>query len=201
MIKPFLVVLGKELRDATRDRRTLLRLLIPAVLMGPLMLMVISNLISSLEAQAEQREVMVVGIENEPTLRNFIERQTYTIKAAPADYEEQLRTNRLHEPVLVIGKDFEKELAAADKPAVEIVSDSANQRASIGSRTVTPSVKVVDSNGVSSTTVLGPAITIKTVSATNTAPIITLTSDAKPSAGPNATWQNVDVVFKRVFGD
>ena len=71
----------------------------------------------------------------------------------------------------------------------------------IGSRTVTPSVKVVDSNGVSSTTVLGPAITIKTVSATNTAPIITLTSDAKPSAGPNATWQNVDVVFTAVASD
>ena len=71
----------------------------------------------------------------------------------------------------------------------------------IGSRTVTPSVKVVDSNGVSSTSVSGPAITIKTVSATNTAPIITLSSDAKPSAGPNATWQNVDVVFTAVASD
>ena len=71
----------------------------------------------------------------------------------------------------------------------------------MGSRTVTPSVKVVDSNGVSSTTVLGPAITIKTVSATNTAPIISLTAASTPAAGTNATWQNVDVVFTAIASD
>ena len=73
--------------------------------------------------------------------------------------------------------------------------------ATIGTRTVTPSVKVVDSNGVSSTTVTGPVITIKTVSATNTAPIISLTAASTPAAGTNATWQNVDVVFTAVPSD
>ncbi len=136
MLKAFLVVLGKELRDALRDRRTLMRLLIPAVLMGPLMLSVISSLISSLEAQAEQREVMIVGIDNAPTLRNFIERQTYKIKAAPDGYEELLRTSKLNEPVLLIGKDFEKQLAAGEQPEVELVTDSANQRARAGERAV-----------------------------------------------------------------
>jgi len=136
MLKAFLVVLGKELRDALRDRRTLMRLLIPAVLMGPLMLSVISSLISSLEAQAEQREVTVVGIDNAPTLRNYIERQTYKIKTAPADFEELLRTSKQHDPVLVIGKDFEKQLAAGEQPEVELVTDSANQRAHVGERAV-----------------------------------------------------------------
>ncbi|MBV8605643.1 MAG: ABC transporter permease [Pelomonas sp.] len=136
MLKIFAIVLGKELRDALRDRRTLARLLIPAVIMGPLMLMVISNLVSSLEAQAEQREVMAVGIDNAPTLRNYLERQTYKIKTAPADYEEQLRKSRLNEPVLVVGQDFEKALADGDRPKLEIVSDSANQRASVGVRTL-----------------------------------------------------------------
>lgn len=141
MLKTFFVVLGKELRDALRDRRTLARLLIPAVFMGPLMLMVISNLVSSLEAQAEQREVMAVGMDSAPTLRNYLERQTYTIKAAPADYEDALRKSRLNQPVLVVGKDFEKELADGDQPRLVIVSDSANQRAQVGVRTLTKLVQ------------------------------------------------------------
>ncbi len=126
------IVLSKELLDALRDRRTLLRLMGPALLMGPLLLMALSGLISSLEERAEQREVMVAGIENAPTLRNFLERQTYVIKAAPADYEAQLRATRLLVPVLVIGADFEAELLAGSRPTVELVSDSANQRAGAG---------------------------------------------------------------------
>jgi sodium transport system permease protein len=126
------IVLSKELLDALRDRRTLLRLMGPALLMGPLLLMALSGLISSLEERAEQREVMVAGIENAPTLRNFLERQTYVIKTAPADYEAQLRATRLLVPVLVIGADFEAELLAGMRPTVELVSDSANQRAGAG---------------------------------------------------------------------
>jgi sodium transport system permease protein len=126
------IVLSKELLDALRDRRTLLRLMGPALLMGPLLLMALSGLISSLEERAEQREVMVAGIENAPTLRNFLERQTYVIKIAPADYEAQLRATRLLVPVLVIGADFEAELLAGMRPTVELVSDSANQRAGAG---------------------------------------------------------------------
>jgi len=130
--RDFWVVLAKEMIDALRDRRTLLRMLIPAVLMGPLLLMALSGLISSMEKQAERRELLVAGIEHAPTLRNYLERQTYTIKAAPEDYEAKLRANKLLEPVLVIGKDFEEELRAGERPTVELVTDSANQRASAG---------------------------------------------------------------------
>ncbi|MBV8122604.1 MAG: ABC transporter permease, partial [Paucibacter sp.] len=43
--------------DALRDRRTLLRMMMPALLMGPLVLFMISDLISSLEERAERREI------------------------------------------------------------------------------------------------------------------------------------------------
>ncbi|MFN3304890.1 MAG: ABC transporter permease, partial [Roseateles sp.] len=86
-----LIVFAKELADALRDRRTLLRMLLPALLMGPVMLMALSALIASFEERAEKREVMAVNIDAAPTLKNFIERQTYTIKPAPADYEARLR--------------------------------------------------------------------------------------------------------------
>ena len=126
------VVLVKEVVDALRDRRTLLRLMIPAVLMGPLLLLAISGLISSLEERAEKREVMVLGMEHAPTLRNFLERQTYSITTAPQDYEARLRASTLLVPVLVVGPQFERELLEGERPSVELVSDSSNQRAGSG---------------------------------------------------------------------
>jgi sodium transport system permease protein len=124
-----LIVLAKELRDALRDRRTLAAVLVSSVLMGPLVLLAISGLVASLESRAEQREVYLSGLAHAPTLRNYLERQTWRIEAAPADYEARLATQKLGDPVLVIGKDFEVELAAAQAPLLEIVSSSANQRA------------------------------------------------------------------------
>lgn len=131
-MKQALIVFAKELADALRDRRTLARMLIPALLMGPLLLAAMSALIASFEERAEKREVLAVNIEAAPTLKNFIERQTYTIKPAPADYEARLRATTLLEPVLVVPKDFEAQLLAGEAPVVEIVSDSANQRAGAG---------------------------------------------------------------------
>ncbi len=123
-----LTVLRKELTDALRDRRTLVTVLVSSVMLGPLVLVAISALVASLESRAEQREVYVAGLAAAPTLRNFLERQTYTVKEPPADYEAQLRKSSFSDPVVVVPADFEAALARADAPVVEIVSDSANQR-------------------------------------------------------------------------
>lgn len=122
------VVYLKELRDALRDRRTLFTVFASSVLIGPLVLLAVSGLVASLEASADQREVVVAGIEHAPTLRNYIERQSFTIAAAPADYEHRLRTAELAGAVVVVPSDFETALQRADGPILEIVSDSANQR-------------------------------------------------------------------------
>jgi len=134
--RDFFIVFKKEVMDATRDRRTLMRLMIPAVLMGPLMLSGLSGLIASLENQAEQREIVISGIENAPSLRNYLERQTYTIKAPPADYEAQLHASKLSDPVVVVPKDFETDLQNGDAPQLTVVVDSSNTRARAGSRSV-----------------------------------------------------------------
>jgi len=91
-------------------------------------LLALSALVASLEANAEQREVVVAGLDDAPTLRNFLERQTFTVRAAPPDYEAQLRRAKLVEAVVVVPKDFEAALQRGDAPIVEIVADSANQR-------------------------------------------------------------------------
>jgi sodium transport system permease protein len=123
-----LTVFRKELSDALRDRRTLLTVLVSSVLMGPLVLLAISGLVASLEAQAEQREVLVAGLAHAPSLKNFFERQTFVVKAAPADYEARLRNATLTDAVVVVPADFEAALLHGDVPVVDVVSDSANQR-------------------------------------------------------------------------
>ena len=123
-----LTVFRKEIVDALRDRRTLATVLISSVLMGPLVLLSISGLVASLEANAEQREVVVAGRENAPTLMNFIARQTFTVKPAPADYETALRKATLTDAVVIAPTGFEAALLQGDAPIVEIVFDSANQR-------------------------------------------------------------------------
>jgi sodium transport system permease protein len=125
-------VFRKEITDALRDRRTLLTVLASSVLLGPLVLVAISALVASLESRAEAREVYVVGIENAPSLKNWFERQTYTVKAAPADFEKQLRSAKLADPVVVVPPGFEAALQRGESPTVELVSDSANQRSQAG---------------------------------------------------------------------
>jgi sodium transport system permease protein len=119
----------KELIDALRDRRTLLMVLISSVAIGPVALMLISSLVGSFEKRAEAREVVVLGIERAPTLQNYLLRQTYTIKPAPAGWEQALRDSKLGEPVLVVPEGFEADLQRGEAPLLEIVSSSSNQRA------------------------------------------------------------------------
>ncbi len=123
------VVFRKELIDALRDRRTLLMVVLSSVAIGPLVLIALSALVAGIEKRAEERTVVAAGIEYAPTLRNYLERQTYRIETAPADYEAKLKSQALGDPVLQIGKEFEAELARGDVPLVEIVSSSGNQRA------------------------------------------------------------------------
>ena len=125
-------VYRKELVDAQRDRRTLLVVLVSSVLLGPLVLIALSAFIASFEERAEKREVVVAGIEHAPSLKNYFERQTYTIRTAPADYEQQLRRSKLNDPVVVVPPDFESAVLLGEAPVVEVVSDSANRAAEGG---------------------------------------------------------------------
>ena len=125
-------VYAKEIVDALRDRRTLLVVLLSSVLLGPLVLIALSGLVASLEARAEKREVLVVGIEHAAGLRNFLERQTTVVRDAPADFEARLRDASLADPVLVVPAGFEAALLRGEAPVLELVSDSANRQAESG---------------------------------------------------------------------
>ena len=123
-------VLAKELVDALRDRRTLATVLLSSVAMGPLLLVLLSTLVADLEERAGARELVVAGIADAPTLRNFVERQGWTLRDAPPDHEARIAAKTLGDPVLVVPADFETKLARGEPALLELVSSSANTRAS-----------------------------------------------------------------------
>ncbi|MFO1271517.1 MAG: ABC transporter permease subunit [Rubrivivax sp.] len=123
------VVFRKELVDALRDRRTLAMVLLSSVALGPLVLVLLSTLVSGVERRAEAREVVVQGLAQAPTLRNYLERQTYVPREAPPDWEAALKASRLGDPVLRVPADFEAALARGDAPVLELFGHAGNQRA------------------------------------------------------------------------
>lgn len=130
------VVFVKEAVDAVRDRRTLFVVLLSSVLLGPLVLVAISGLVATLEARAEQREVVVAGIEHAPGLRNFLERHSCVVRSAPPDYEARLRNATLGDPVVVVPAGFEAALTRGEVAVLELISDSANKQAESGTARV-----------------------------------------------------------------
>jgi sodium transport system permease protein len=139
----------KELKDALRDRRTLTVVFITSVAMGPLMLVLLSSLVGKYERRAEAREIVVIGLDSAPTLRNFLERQTYTIKAAPADWEARLKDSKLGDPVVVVPGNFEDALAHGEPPRIQLVYSSANQRAQSGVGSIAQLLQGFDSEQAS----------------------------------------------------
>jgi len=125
-------VFAKELKDALRDRRTLMVVFVTSVALGPLVLVMLSALIDKFERRAEAREIVAVGMAGAPTLRNFLERQTYVIKPAPTDWEARLRDSKLGDPVVIVGADFEDQLAHGQPARIQLVYSSANASAQRG---------------------------------------------------------------------
>jgi sodium transport system permease protein len=100
-----------------------------SVAIGPLILVALSFLVAGIEERSDAREVWAVGIDAAPTLRNYLLRQTSSLRVAPADWERALADRHLGDPVVVVAADFEAKLAAGDPAQVEVVSSSGNTRA------------------------------------------------------------------------
>jgi hypothetical protein len=97
--------------------------------MGPLVLVLLSALVSDLERAPRRARGRGRASSTRPRCATTSERQTWTITPAPPDHEQQLTDSKLGDPVVVIAADFERDLAAGRPPRVEVVGSSANQRA------------------------------------------------------------------------
>lgn len=131
-MREILAIYWKEISDAMRDRRTLMMVLASSLLFVPVLLFVFSTVMSQVESQAVDRTVMAVNMKDAPGLENYILRQGYQIKQAPADYEEKSRNKELTKPVLLIPESFENSLAQAKRVELEIAYDTSNRQAEMG---------------------------------------------------------------------
>lgn len=129
------VVYRKELLDSLRDRRTWLVVLITSMVAGPLSLLLISTLVSDIEATVAKREVLIAGSPAAPGLQNFLARAGATIKPAPAAWREELRKGGLAGAVLVVPEDFESRLARGEAARIEIAFDGKSTRSQAAART------------------------------------------------------------------
>jgi sodium transport system permease protein len=116
------VVYAKELRDALRDRRTALMILVASIITGPLTLVLMAQFVSSLEEKAAVLKVRIAGEEHAPQLVNFLRRNDVEIEPAPADYATRVREGRM-DAVIVVPGDFDELLLAGDTATVEILFD------------------------------------------------------------------------------
>jgi len=122
MRHPLAIVYLKELRDALRDRRTAIMVLVASILTGPVTLVLVAQFITGLEEKAATLKVRIVGQESAPALVNFLRRNDVEIEDAPADYEARIKEGRL-DAVIVVPKDFDEKYLAGDDAHVDIVYD------------------------------------------------------------------------------
>ena len=132
-MRPWLAVLQKELRDASRDRRAVTGLFILPVL-GPLMIYFLFNMIIDIGERALDITLPVAGAEYAPDLIDHLQQNGIKITplaaqevADSAALEATIRaqiTAREHDFVLVIPADFSQRVADSDAVNVELLFDS-----------------------------------------------------------------------------
>ena len=122
------IVFRKELTDALRDRRTWMVVLFSSILAGPISLLLLSKFVASVEENVARREVFLAGGAAAPTLANFIQRMGGTVKEAPADFRELVRSGELLNAVVVVPPDFEARLARGESIRLDVVFDDTSSR-------------------------------------------------------------------------
>ena len=127
-MKAMWTVLGKELRDLARDRRTVLI----ALLMGPVFipvlmigLLTIAQKKSSTQME-ETLELPVVGAEYAPNLVAWLEGHNVDVVEPPADVAAAVRAQDV-DVVLEIGEDFGEQWRGSEPATVELVRDASRQ--------------------------------------------------------------------------
>ena len=118
----------KELRDAIRDRRSVLSaLLFP--LFAPVMIYFMFGTMAARERGADDLVFSVQGGEQAPGLLDWIERAGYEVQKADGDLFEQVRAGDLDLAVLV-DPDYAEDFAAGRTAEISLIIDGANREPS-----------------------------------------------------------------------
>jgi sodium transport system permease protein len=123
-----LAIVRKELVDTFRDRRTGTVTLLSSILAGPILLMLIFNLMASQAGRARDLTLPVQGAEHAPAVVAFLERQQVKVMPAPGDYDAAIRRGDL-DVVLVVDDGFMHDVAGGRPGRVRLVYDRSRDRA------------------------------------------------------------------------
>jgi len=122
------IVLRKELRDGVRDRRSITTVLFTAAL-SPVLFGGMFTVMAVRNKNADEIKLPVAGAENAPAFVDWLKQQTgVEVVTAPADPEQAVR-DRSEDVVLIIDKDFSRNMARAIPAPVKLVSDSTRENA------------------------------------------------------------------------
>jgi sodium transport system permease protein len=122
------VVARKEIVDLFRDRRTMLVTLVTAIVAGPVLMLLVLNLVARQADKARELTLPVAGMERAPALMAFLERQQLTLTPAPKDFEELIRSGDL-DVVLEVDAAFADDVAQGRPGTVRLAYDRSRDRA------------------------------------------------------------------------
>jgi len=126
--KQAIVVIKKELMDWSRDRRSIITVLISSLL-APGIIFFMFNSMASRQRSVEDITVPVVGASHAPAFVAWLRQQAgVTITDGPADAEEAVRSRR-EDVVIVIPDNFAKDFSASKPAQIRLVSDGSSQNA------------------------------------------------------------------------
>src|SRR6185436_5048783 len=121
-----IVVIRKELRDWSRDRRSIITVLVSSLL-APGLIFFLFNSMASRQRSVEDVSIPVVGAANAPAFVDWLRQQAgVTIVEGPADPEEAVRT-RQEDVIVVIPQNFAKNFRASKPAQVQLVADGSSQ--------------------------------------------------------------------------
>jgi sodium transport system permease protein len=122
------VVALKEIVDLLRDRRTMIVTVITAMAAGPVLMLLVINLIAGQANKARDLRLPVVGATLAPALVAFLQRQQVAILEPPADFENKIKSGDL-DVVLEIDAAFAASVAKGEPGVIHLIYDRSRDRA------------------------------------------------------------------------
>ena len=122
------VIALKEIVDLLRDRRTMIVTVITAMAAGPVLMLLVINLIAGQANKARDLRLPIIGATHAPALVAFLQRQQVAILEPPADFESKIKSGDL-DVVLEIDAAFADRVAKGEPGVIHLIYDRSRDRA------------------------------------------------------------------------
>ncbi len=121
-------VARKEMVDILRDRRAMIVTVITAMISGPILMLLVLNLIAGQAEKASDLRISIVGGAHAQPLVAFLQRHQVQILDAPVDFRSKVKAGEL-DIVLEIDSKFESSIAKGEAGVVNLIYDRSRDRA------------------------------------------------------------------------